>query len=85
MRFFYILLILTTVGCNKRDDSIFHHNIKEYQGIWRDTLFDHKGIYIEDLTITGNNLEYLLTNAESHIVYDKQNGSLEIGNDNKIG
>jgi hypothetical protein len=58
--------------------------MKDYQGVWRDTLFSDQYIYIEDLLISGDTICYAITDANTHVTLDKINGFLILGNENKI-
>lgn len=82
---FYIICTLFIVGCSSNDDVYLHHEIKEYQGNWRDTIYSANNIYVEDLTIKDYSIQYLLFNAVTYVVLDTLSGTIVVGNENKIG
>ena len=79
-----IFIASILLGCTHDSSLKFHHNINELQGVWRDTIWDHNEVFVEDLVIHGDSLEYLLSNASTHIVYDKLNGIINFGNEEKM-
>lgn len=87
MRFaFFIILTCTLLvnGCSQNEDIILHSDLKEFQGAWRDTLYSGRNVYIEDLFISGDTISYALTDANTLVTFDKINGFLILGNENKI-
>ena len=72
------------MGCSQTSDIKFHNDIKAYEGTWHNAIFVKDDLYLEDLIIKNNSIEYLLSNSMSHIVYDMLSGSMILGNENKI-
>ena len=83
--FLYIICTIVVVGCSSNDEVSLRHDIKEYQGVWRDTIFSANDVYIEDLIIDNNSLQYTLTDASTHVVHDTLSGTIIVGNENRIG
>ena len=79
-----ILCITLFGGCSQSNDFVLHDNINEYQGVWRDTLYENGVVYIEDFIISKESMLYTLSNAYTHVVYDKLIGKLILGNENKM-
>lgn len=85
-KFFHILLIyLLVIGCSQNDKSAFYHNIQDFQGVWRNNIFDGKDDYVEELIIKDNSIKYTLTNANTHVILDTLSGFLLLGSENQIG
>ncbi len=78
-------LIMSMLGCYQNDDISAYNDISLYNGIWRDTLYSDSNVYIEDLTIKENSINYSLFNSATHVVFDTLIGIIVIGNENKIG
>lgn len=78
-------VLITLIGCTQNDESTFYDSINGYQGVWRDTLYNNNEMYLEDLIVHENAIEYVLSDAQTHVVYDQLNGTLVVGNENKIG
>lgn len=78
-----IVTILT--GCSLNEDVKLHDNIREYQGVWRDTILSANAVYVEELIINDNSIRYSLSDASTHVVLDTLSGTLVVGNENKIG
>ena len=83
-KIFQLLIVCALIGCAQNEDAPYFNDIKEYQGVWRDTIFANNDIYIEDLKVSDHSISYELTNANTNIVWDKFTGLMEIGNENKI-
>ena len=81
----YIIFVILVVGCSSNDDVYSYHEIKEYQGNWRDTILFSNKIYVEDLTIKDNSIKYSLSDVSTHVVLDTLIGTLVVGKENKIG
>ena len=82
---FYIICLILVAGCSSDNDMSFHNDMKEYQGIWRDSIRTNNDIYIEEIMIKDNSLNYILSNTLTHVVLDTFSGTIVIGSDNKIG
>ena len=80
----YIIFVILVVGCSSNDDVYSYHEIKEYQGNWRDTILFSNKIYVEDLTIKDNSIKYSLSDVSTHVVLDTLIGTLVVGKENKI-
>lgn len=85
-RIFYIIVMcLLLIGCSQSYEETSCYNIKDYQGFWRDTIFNGKGVFVEDLIINDNSIKYTLSDVNTHVVLDTLNGNFLIGSENKIG
>jgi|GEM_PF-4178026 len=83
---YYCIVIVTILtGCSLNEDVKLHNDIKEYQGVWRDTISSANAVYIEDLIINDNSIKYTLTDTTTHVILDTLSGTFIIGNENKIG
>lgn len=83
--FFNIVTCFLLIGCSQNEEETYCYNIKDYQGVWCDTIFNGKDVYVEDLIINENSIKYTLSNVNTHVVLDTLSGFLLIGNENKIG
>jgi hypothetical protein len=82
--FITVLLILVMTACSQVDDLVIHNDISEFQGWWRDSIFANGELYIEDLVVIDNSIDYTLSNDNSRIVYDRLTGTIVLGNENKL-
>lgn len=80
---FIFFVVLTS--CSRSDDQTIHYLIGEYQGRWYNPVYANDELFMEHLIITGNNMEYVLENTNTNVIYDKQVGTFVTGNENKIG
>ena len=83
--FYNILTCLLLIGCSQNDEETSCYNIKDYQGVWRDTIFNGKDVYVEDLIINDNSVKYTLSDVNTHVVLDTLSGIILLGSENKIG
>lgn len=73
------------LGCSQTDEKTSFYNYIDYQGVWRDTIFNGKDVYEEDLFINDNSLRYTLYDVKTHVILDTLSGVFLIGGENKIG
>lgn len=79
-----ILMCLLLMGCSKNEEAPFY-DICHYQGVWRDTIFNGNDVYIEEMIINDNSIEYTLSDADTHIVLDTLSGNILLGSENMMG
>lgn len=82
--FFNILMCLLLMGCSKNEEVSFY-SIEDYQGVWRDTIFNGGDVYVEDLIIKENSMKYTLFDVNTHVVLDTLIGTVLLGSENKMG
>ena len=71
-------------GCSTDESMIFHDDVKQFQGIWRDTVFVDRNVYIKDLIIRDNSINYSLADIYTHVIFDTLSGTILLGNENTI-
>mgnify|MGYP003288104955 CR=1 FL=1 len=79
-----ILICILFIGCSKNEEVSFY-NISDYQGVWRDTIFNGADVYVEDLIIKENSMKYTLFDVNTHVVLDTLIGTILLGSENKMG
>lgn len=85
MKKFSVLFVLLLFGCQPNDNMMLYDDVRDYQGVWRDSLFTVEKKFVEEFMVENNTMSYILSDVETHVLYDKQNGELQIGNENVIG
>ena len=87
MRYFCIIaMLLSLIACNINDEIILHNNIMEYKGCWRDTIYSGRDARVEDIILKeDNSIKYTLSDVNTHVILDTLNGTILLGNDNKMG
>lgn len=84
--FFVILGGISFVACDddEMQDSLVS-DIREFQGIWRDTIVYDGKECVEEVVIRNYALEYTLADLHTCIVYDQRSGLAILGENGKMG
>lgn len=83
-RICFLCILFILLGCSQEHDVVLN-NIRDFQGFWRDTIIDGEKEYISEFIVDNYVMDYTLSDAETHVMYDVQNGALILGNENRIG
>lgn len=77
-------ITLLALGCSQSDEFMFSNDIGKYYGIWRDTLYTDDNVYVAELIIKDDTMNYIISDANTLIICDKLDGILTMGNENKM-